>query len=470
MNTRLTRRNFLGTTFAAGLGAAIAPWDIRAQQTGMTEAKKPNVVFFYVDDLGWNDVGYNGATYHLTPHIDAFAKKAMVFDHAYAMPTCSPSRVSLFTGMAAPRTGVYHVPFYSRTPKKFFKVKPVHSQVHFNQPGFTTLGETMSAGGYATGYVGKWHVHDDPMEEGFDFNAGGCGQGSPRSYFSPYGIPALEGAPEGEYLPERLLAEAQGFIRRQKDKPFFLFYAPYLVHRPLQARDEDIDKFRNRTPDEGHSDPTYAAMVEWTDRAFQGVLDTLEKEHLADDTVIILSSDNGINGAVGDATPLRGNKGTCYEGGVRVPTMVYWPGVTEAKRSSALVDVLDWYPTLMEIADAPPPPHSLDGVSMVPLLKGTGNTPRDAVYWHMPCYNGKPDDTQVWQTPFSAIRMGKYKLIHFYEDGHVELYDLEADIGERNNLADTLPEITKTLKQKLDEWLAETEAPRPGPLNKRPKQ
>jgi len=169
-----------------------------------------------------------------------------------------------------------------------------------------------------------------------------------------------------------------------------------------------------------------------------------------------------MNGLVGDSTPLRGEKGTCYEGGVRVPTMVYWPGVTQAKHTSALIDVVDWYPTLLSISQAAAPAHTLDGISLVPLLEGSKMSVRDAVYWHMPCYNGKNiNNPQVWQTPFSTVRSGKYKLIHFYEDDHIELYDLEGDIGEAHNLAEALPEIAKQLSDKLNEWCRKTNAPIP---------
>lgn len=424
-------------------------------------AAKPNIVFFLVDDLGWADVGYNGATYHLTPMIDAFSKKALVFDRAYTMPTCSPSRASLFTGLNAPHTGIYHVREFSYTPAKHFKVQPVKSG-HFYEKPITMLGDVMKQAGYATGYVGKWHVDHDPKNHGFDFNAGGWSKGSPSSYFSPYKNPKLKNSPKGEYLPERLLQEAIGFIRGNKDKPFFLCYAPYLVHRPLQAKKQDIAYFEKRKKEKARHDATYAAMVQATDRVFQSLLDTLDTEGLADNTVIVFTSDNGMNGLVGDSTPLRGEKGSCYEGGVRVPTMVYWPGVTKAKHTSALLDVIDWYPTLTEIAGAQRPEHSLDGISQVPVFTGDEEAVRQTVYWHMPCYNGRPDSPQIWQTPFSAVCENQYKLIYFYEDQSVELYDLGTDLDENNDLSKTHPDIADSLKEKLDLWLKENKAELPG--------
>lgn len=199
------------------------------------------------------------------------------------------------------------------------------------------------------------------------------------------------------------MEEARGFITENKAKPFFLCYAPNLVHRPLQAREEDIAKFEKREKEEARHDPVYAAMVEMVDRVFQGMLDTLEAEGLSENTVIVFTSDNGINGRVGDATPLRGEKGSCYEGGIRVPTMVYWPGVTKAQRTASLVDIVDWYPTLVEISGAEKPKHELDGVSMLSVLNGTRPSVRESVPLHMPCYNGKPGHPGIWQTPFSTI-------------------------------------------------------------------
>lgn len=440
------------------LTAAIA---LAAVAPPLQAEDKPNIVFILVDDLGWADVGYNGATYHLTPSLDAFSKKAMVFDNAYTMPTCSPSRASLFTGLVAPKTGIYHVDNYARTPSSLFKVKPVKSG-HFYEKPITMLGASIKSAGYATGYVGKWHVDHDPTKRGFDFNAGGWSRGNSESYFSPYKNPSLKDGPKGEYLPERLLRESQSFIRSNKDKPFFLCYAPYLVHRPLQARKEDVARFETRPKEKARFDPTYAAMVEWTDKVFQGILDTLQAEGLDDNTVIVFTSDNGMHGLVGDSTPLRGEKGSCYEGGVRVPTMVYWPGITHAQRTNALIDVVDWYPTLREIAGASDPGHALDGISLVPLLNGHKTEVRDAVYWHMPCYNGRGADCSVvWQTPFSAIRVGKYKLIHFYEGDRVELYDLEQDIAESNDLSPSMPEKVEELRGKLGGWLQRVSAPLP---------
>jgi len=449
-------------TLAASLLMAAAP----LIQTGFANepptAQKPNIVFFFVDDLGWADLGYNGATYHLTPNIDRFSRQAMVFDNAYSMPTCSPARASLFTGMVAPRTGIYHVPEFWRTPPEHFKMQPVKSGKFFTNQ-IDMLSDQLKAAGYATGYVGKWHVDEDPTKHGFDFNAGGGPNGGPPSYFSPYKLSSLEDGPNGEYLPDRLLQEARGFIRSNKQNPFFLCYAPYLVHRPLQAREEDIARFKERETEEARFDPTYAAMVEATDRVFQGLLDTLAEEGLTDNTFIVFTSDNGMNGLVGDSTPLRGEKGSCYEGGIRVPTMVYWPGVTEARHTQALIDVVDWFPTLLEVGGAAQPSHTLDGLSIVPVLNGSKASVREAVYIHMPCYNGEPGSKQIWQTPFSAILSGDYKLIHFYEDQRNELYNLKEDIGESINLASSMPEKAKVLHDQLNQWLDQHNAPRPQP-------
>ena len=286
-------------------------------------AERPNVLLILVDDLGWADVGYNGASYYLTPNIDAFAQRATVFNRSYAMPTCSPSRASLFTGLNSPHTGIYHVEaFGGQGSEQDRRNIPVKSKLYYQQP-ITMLADSLAEAGYATGYVGKWHVTHDPTQNGFAFNAGGWGKGHPPSYFSPYKNPKLEDGPPGEYLPERLMKESIAFMERNKEQPFFLCYAPYSVHRPLQAREEDIQRFEERSKEPARYNPTYAAMIAALDDAFGGVLRAVEELGLADNTVIIFTSDNGVNGLSGDSTPLRGHKGTCYEGGVRVPTMAF---------------------------------------------------------------------------------------------------------------------------------------------------
>ncbi|MEO0510833.1 MAG: sulfatase-like hydrolase/transferase, partial [Verrucomicrobiota bacterium] len=256
---------------------------------------RPNILFILCDDLGWNDVGYNGASYQLTPNIDKLSEQSLILHRSYARPTCAPSRASLFTGDNSAHTKIYHVKQYYGVQPDKFEVSPPKSGHHYTEP-IAMLSDTLKSAGYTTGYVGKWHVTKDPTENGFDFNAGGWRKGGPASYFSPYKNPMLADGPEGEYLPERMADESIGFIKRNKDKPFFLCYAPYSVHYPVQARPEDINFFKKRTKDHEQQLPVYAAMVYALDQAIGRVLDALESEGLIENTLIVFTSDNGHNG------------------------------------------------------------------------------------------------------------------------------------------------------------------------------
>jgi arylsulfatase A-like enzyme len=420
-----------------------------------------------VDDLGWAEVGYNGATYHETPTIDRLAEKALVFNRAYMRPSCSPSRASLFTGLNAAHTGIYHVAGYGRVKPDKFKVSPPVSGHHYEKP-ITMLGEALKRAGYRTGYVGKWHVTKDPKKHGFDFNAGGWYRGDPPSYFSPYKNKMLEDGPEGEYLPDRLADESIGFIRRNRDQRFFLFYAPYSVHWPVEAREQDIQRFADKPKEDRRQLPAYAAMVYAVDRAIQRVFDVLEQEKLADNTLVVLTSDNGANGRCALPGPLRGTKGTVYEGGVRVPAMAYWPGHTVARTTDALIDVIDWYPTLVDVAGASLPEHALDGRTLVPVLNGEVDQVRDRLHMHVPVYNGSKEGAEClipfYQTPATVGFRGKYKYVRNYEPERPdELFDLDADIGETSNAADQYPEVVREMAKAMDQWLKDNDAELPQP-------
>ena len=457
----INRLRFVGAVLA--LSAAMAGHGADKKKT----PKQPNILLFLADDLGWADVGYNGSTYHLTPNIDKMAAESMVFDGAYMNPSCSPSRASIATGLYPPRHGIYHVEAYARTPEKFMKMVPVKSGHFLTDMSIPTMGELMQKAGYHCGYTGKWHLGETPetlpLGRGFSANAAGCGWGHPPGgYFAPYRNKYLKDGPKGEYLPDRLCEESIRFMKEseQTGKPFFLIHAPYLVHRPNQAKKEDINTFKQRTPDEGRSQPTYAAMVYALDRVFGNLVAELKKEGKLENTVIILTSDNGINKLSGKATPLRGGKGEIYEGGVRVPMLVYWKGKTTAGHCAVPVNGIDLLPTVLELARTELPPV-VDGESLVPLFDGKGALKRDAIYWHIPCYNGRPGNAQCWQQPVSALRSGDFKLIYNHTDGSYELYNLVKDVGESKNLAASMPEKVAQLKGKLDAWLKETNAPMP---------
>jgi arylsulfatase A-like enzyme len=322
----------------------------------------------------------------------------------------------------------------------------------------------LSAAGYATGHVGKWHLSyvnprgneklDQrelyPEKQGFDVNIGGNSSGGPPSYFSPYRNPTLKDGEAGEYLPQRLADEAMNFVHSNRGRPFFLNWWPYSVHYPMQAPDELIAKYRQR---KGVKDPVYAAMIEGMDAAIGRFLTKLDEAGLRDNTLILFKSDNG--GYSGDNRPLRGFKGMLYEGGIRVPWIVRWPGMVPAGSiCSTPVISTDCHPTLLAAAGLQPAPGiTLDGRSLIPLFEQKPGFDRDAIFFHYPNYAFHKKNRLG-----SAMRAGDFKLITYYDNGDLELYRLSSDIGEEDNLSHQHPEIVRRLKDKLDAWLRQTDA------------
>ena len=364
-----------------------------------------------------------------------------------------------------------------------------------------TLAEALREAGYHTTFLGKWHLGPTedfwPKAQGFDINLGGYHQGSPRSYFSPYKNPKLSDGPKGEHLPERLADEATNIIEKFKDRPFLIYLSFHSVHIPLQARPELIEKYKKKsaklpkqqefvpeeqvwqteTPRETRvvqNNAKYAAMVESVDTAIGRVIDKLDELGLDKNTVVVFMSDNGgLSTSEGSPTsnlPLRGGKGWIYEGGIREPLLVKWPGVTPGgKTCDWPVISTDFYPTMLEIAGLPTRPEQhLDGVSLVPLLKGKKSLDRDAIFWHYPHYSNQGG------FPGAAIRVGNYKLIERFEDGRVHLYDLGNDIGERDDLSEKMPEKVDQMRKRLHAWYSDVDAKflrqKPGgPIPWRPK-
>lgn len=436
------------------------------------EEKKPNIVFFLVDDLGWTDTGCYGSSYYDTPHIDQLAKEGMKFTSAYMMPTCSPSRASLMTGKYPPRTGIYTVDAYAGTPLKMQKVKGIRSK-RFISADEVTLAEVLKEAGYATGHFGKWHLGNDsltgPLGQGFDINMGGDATGSPKSFFSPFGnIKHMALAKEGEYLTEILADGACRFIEENKNTPFFLYFPFYQVHVPLHAKKEWVKKYKGKKKYEGQGVPAYGAMVSYMDHSIGRVLDQLEKYDLLDNTIIIFTSDNGGQIVATSNSPLRGQKGNLTEGGIRVPFIVKWPGVVRpGSIEDTPVTVVDHYPTLAEMAGTGIPENTVvDGVSLVPLLQARGKLKRDAIYWHLTSYNGNGrTNALLWQYPGGAIRKGDWKLIENFEEGSLRLYNLKEDIGETEDLYDQYPEKAGALLAELRQWRKNTGAPVPNETN-----
>ncbi|PAW72487.1 MAG: N-acetylgalactosamine-6-sulfatase [Opitutia bacterium Tous-C4FEB] len=429
-------------------------------------APKPNIVVIMADDLGWRDLHCYGNEQIDTPFLDQLAAEGMRFTDAYAAaPVCSPTRAAMMTGLAPARLRLTnHAPGnpdgFSLPGSDLQEPETVRNLAL----SYTTIAERLSAAGYATGHVGKWHLSyvnprgseqlDQrelyPEKQGFDVNVGGNSSGGPPSYFSPYRNSTLKDGAAGEYLPSRLADEAMNFVSSNRDRPFFLNWWPYSVHYPMQAPAELIAKYRQGKE---VKDPVYAAMIEGMDAAIGGFLKQLDEAGLRDNTLILFKSDNG--GYSGDNRPLRGFKGTLYEGGLRVPWIVRWPGrVPTGSICATPVISTDCHPTLLEAAGLQPAPGStLDGRSLITLFEQKPGFDRDAIFFHYPNYAFHKKNRLG-----SAMRAGDFKLITYYDNGELELYRLSSDIGEEENLSQQHPEIVRRLKDKLDAWLRQTDA------------
>jgi len=468
--TTVSRRTFCNTLAAAGAAFSVCgkPWSTAAAEK--TPAR-PNIVLIMADDLGWMDLGCQGNKLVDTPNLDRLASQGMRFTDGYAAaPVCTPTRAAIMTGQSPARlTITNHAPGHPTGfgPKGAVVLEAENAK--YLPLSHVTLAERLKAAGYATGFIGKWHLSSRrgyrdtpplekdlrPEHQGFDVNIGGCSYGGPPSYFDPYKNPTISDRREGEYLPERLADESIAFMTTSRKKPFFLALWNYAVHYPRQAPADLLAKYAKRKGP-GIKIQAYAAMLEGMDRALGRVLKALDTLGLTDNTLVIFTSDNG--SLDGDNRPLRGVKGYLYEGGIRVPWLVRWPGKVKPGTTCATpVISTDLYPTLLQAAGAPAETQKpLDGESIVPLLKQSGGLKRDALYFHYPNYAFHKRNRLG-----SAVREGTYKLIKHYDDDSVELYDLSKDIGEKNNLAARLPEKAKELRQKLDKWLRQSGAKMP---------
>lgn len=446
------------------------------------ETPQPNLLFIFLDDFGWRDAGFMGSDFYETPHLDALAAAGMVFTDAYAnAANCAPSRACLISGQYTPRHEIYNVGTTARGKAAHRRLEHIPGTDTL-RPDITTWAACLQQAGYRTATMGKWHLSDDPLPYGFDINIGGTHSGGPpRGYLPPHGnVPGLADVPEGEYLTDTLSHRAADFVATHKDQPWALYLTHFAVHTPLNAKQELVAKYEAKTPGRLHQHVAMATMVQAVDDGVGEIVAALDATGQRDNTVIVFFSDNGGYGPATDMDPLKGYKGTYYEGGIREPFFVVWPGVVKpGSRCSVPVIGVDLFPTFCEITGAATPAQPLDGLSLVPLLKGDAAAAETLserpLFWHFPAYlqsyggndNKEQRDPLFRSRPCSVIRQGRWKLHEYFEDGGLELYDLEADIGEASNLAETLPEKTAELHARLKAWRAALSAPVPTTPNPR---
>lgn len=441
--------------------AVFAAWSAQAATTSHT-----NVVFFLIDDLGWRDLGCFGSSYYQTPNIDSLAAGGMRFTNGYAAcNVCSPTRAAIMTGKYPARllltqwlpSGRWNRQRHRMREGRYLSNLPLEE---------VTIAEALREAGYRTAFMGKWHLGTEtyyyPEHQGFDLNVAGRDYGAPGSYFHPFegtwkipttGRTLFKTSPltskPGDYLPDRLAEEACRFIQANREQPFFLMLSHYAVHAPLQGKPDKMTRYQRVAPDQQQGRPAYAAMVESVDDSVGRVMNLLKQLKLDHNTLVIFTSDNGGFAKATKNQPLRANKGSNYEGGLRVPVIIRWPGRTEpGSTSQEPVISTDFYPTILAATGLEPRPHQhLDGVDLTPLLDGSGTIDRDAIFWHYPHYNQHPQSF-----PSGVIRFGKWKLLEAFESGDTELYDLAADLGETKNLVRQESKVANQLLGRLRQW------------------
>lgn len=452
---------------------------VQVADSGRIFAQPPNVIVVLVDDLGWADLGCYGSEFHRTPNIDRLAAQGMKFNQAYAAaPIGLPSRAAILNGRYPQRLQI----------TASAASRPEDVQRRMSPPPAATelplaeilIPEVLRTVGYRTGFIGKWSLGGPglgPSEQGFDFNVGGNATRLDYSLFAPYKdeqgnlLPGFEEAPQGEFLYDRIAAEAQKFIVEQKSNPFFLYLSHFAVHKPLIANPEILAKYGPMPiePNGKQINPIYAALLESLDESFGRILATLEEQGLSKRTIVLFTSDNGGvcngNGQIIPPTsnaPLRDGMGHLYEGGLRVPLIVSWPEKVQAGTvSQEIVSCLDLFPTIVEAtgaATAAPTSPVRDGISLMPILTGTGTIARDALYWHYPHYN-----INAGARPSGAVRSGEWKLVEFFETGRRELFNVGSELSESKNLIHENPDVAQTLASKLDSWRKAVGAGMPAP-------
>ena len=437
------------------------------------ESRPPNIIFLLADDLGWNGLGCYGSDLHPTPNLNRLAERGVRFTNAYSACTvCSPTRAAVLSGKYPARLHLTDWIRGQNRPRARLKIPDWTMHLEHRE---VTVAEAVGPAGYATAHIGKWHLGNNehsPETQGFDVNIGGTAAGSPPGgYFLPNRLD-LPGATEGDYLTDRLTDEALQLITDWKSRPFFIYLAYYTVHTPIQGKPELVEHYLNQLeraanpPTSVHINPTYAAMVHSLDESVGRITAKLNELDLFQNTVVIFTSDNGgLSHRMGKPTgitrnnPLRRGKGAAYEGGVRVPLIVAGQNVNHRRECAQPVTSVDFYRTILELTAASGDAahnRNVDGVSLVPLLRDeTAELDRDSIFWHYPHYHAGGG------SPYGAVRRGDWKLIEFYEDQHVELYNLADDISEQCNLAAYRPDLADALRDRLHGWRADVGAQMP---------
>lgn len=454
------------------LAALVLSFGIPPLVAVVSAEERPNLLFIYLDDFGWKDTGFMGSDFYETPHLDALAKEGMIFTHAYsASANCAPARACLLSGQYTPRHEIYNVGTGPRGKAAYRRLKHIPG-VDTLDPEITTWAECIQAAGYRTATMGKWHLSNDPIPYGFDVNvAGSHSGGPPKGYYPPHPkVPGLGQVEKDEYLTDTLTHRAIDFVQENKDKPWMLYLTHFAVHTPLDPKKELVAKYKAKKPGKLHHHVAMATMIESVDTGVGEIVAALEEVGVRDRTIIVFFSDNGGYGPATDMDPLKGYKGTYYEGGIRVPFFVNWPGVVESGHTAEVPIIgVDLYPTFCEMLGAElPDGQALDGISILPYLHGDFPEGEErALFWHFPAYlqsysiKTEQRDPLFRSRPCSVIRKGDWKLHQYFEKNEFELYNLITDPGESKNLVDVETEKLAELKKELEDWRERIGAPVP---------
>ena len=437
---------------------------------------KPNIILIVADDLGWSDVSYMGSSFYETPNIDELSKNGMTFLNGYASSAnCAPSRATMLTGKYHPYHGIYTVRNSDRGNRKTRKIIPIETKTKLELNHFI-LPEMLKSKGYVNGHFGKWHMGPKghyPEDMGFDINVGGNENGGPGGYFPPY--PSvnknLKMDQNEEYLTDRLGTEVVKFIEKNKENRFFAYVPFYSVHTPIQSKPDYEIKYKKKKSDDFHNRADYAGMIQSLDENIGKILNKIKELNLENNTLIIFTSDNGGIRSISNQHPLRAGKGSYYEGGIRVPLVICWPGeIKSGSKSYERVSNIDFYPTLKKIVGYDKE-IDLDGEDLTLIFEEKQLKERE-LYFHFPIYlepyNVHKDsgtDPLFRTRPGSVIIKDDWKLHKYYEDNKIELYNLLNDVSETTNLIETKKEKAKELLEDLDNWLKVKNAPLPTKLN-----